>query len=187
MTTPDQLFMRRPGLADLPPLPALPPGHRLRVATGADARALAVIMASAFGPEWTGDQVSEKLLDPPDVIRTWMILADDEPAATASARLLPERYPGSGYLHWVGTHQDHRGKGLGAIATLAVLHDFREMGCRDAVLETDPPRLPAIRTYLKLGFHPEYRAPGQEVVWRDILTRIDALHADGGKMRSAGD
>lgn len=173
----EQLFMRRPALDDLAPIPALPPGYQLRVAKGADASGLAVVMASAFGPEWTVDRVRKKLLDPPDVLRTWFITHDHEPVATASVRLLPDRYPGSGYLHWVGTHQDHRERALGAIATLAVLHDFREIGCRDAVLETDPPRLPAIRTYLKLGFQPEYRAPGQEATWNGILTALEAYSA----------
>jgi mycothiol synthase len=177
----EQLFMRRPVLDNLPPIPALPPGHQLRVADEHDADALASIMTSAFGPEWTLSHVCAKLLDPPDVIRTWMVFAGDEPAATASVRLLPEAYPGSGYLHWVGTHVGHRGKKLGSIVTLAVLHDFRQMGCRDAVLETDPPRLSAIRTYLKLGFRPEFRA-GQEAVWSGILEQIEAYHGTTGKM-----
>ena len=187
MPTADQLFMRRPSLDDLPTIPPLPLGYRLRIAGRDDAGALAAIMASAFGPEWTAGHVRERLLDPPDVIRTWMILARDGSAATASTRLLPDAYPGSGYLHWVGTHQDHRGKRLGAIVTLAVLHDFREMGCRDAVLETDPPRLPAIRTYLNLGFRPEYRAAGHDLVWTGILRRIGSYHAASDKMPLADD
>ncbi|MGI8644301.1 MAG: GNAT family N-acetyltransferase [Thermomicrobiales bacterium] len=182
-----QLFMRRPGLSDLPSLPELPEVYQVRIAEQADAGALAAVLASAFVPEWTLEHVHAKLLDSPDVVRTWMIWAGDEPAATASARLLPDAYPSSGYLHWVGTHRDHQGKRRGAVVTLAVLHDFRQMGCRDAVLETDPPRLPAIRTYLHLGFRPEYRAAGEDLVWADILARIESYHADGGKMPPAND
>lgn len=178
----EQLFMRRPGLNDLPSIPALPSRYRLRLAHDADVVGLASIMTSAFGPEWTVDHVREKLVEPPDVVRTWLITRDDEAAATASARLLPGRYPGSGYLHWVGTHRAHRGKALGAIVTLAVLRDFHNMGCHDAVLETDPPRLPAIQTYLKLGFQPESRAAGQEAIWNGILMELAAYHTKSGTM-----
>lgn len=176
----EQLFMRRRSLHDLPPIPALPSDYRLRLAHDADEVGLAAIMTSAFGPEWTVDHVREQLVTPPDVVRTWLITRDDEAAATASVRLLPARYPGSGYLHWVGTHQAHRGKALGAIVTLAVLHDFHTMGCDDAVLETDPPRLPAIQTYLKLGFQPEYRAAGHEAIWHGILAELAAHQAKNG-------
>ena len=104
-----QLFMRRPNLDDLPPPPPLPAGHGLRRATGGDAEALAAVLASAFGPEWTAGRVRQALLDAPDVETTFLIEVDGIPVATAAARLLPERYPGSGYLHWVGVHAAHRG------------------------------------------------------------------------------
>jgi mycothiol synthase len=164
-----QLFMRRPRLDDLPPLPRLPPGHELRVATADDADGIAAIMASAFGPDWTVDRVRRELLDAEDVETTFVITSGGVPVATASLRLLPDRYPGSGYVHWVGVHAEHRGKRLGRAVSLAVLRRCRDLGCRDAVLETDPPRLPAIRTYLNLGFRPEHVVPEHEAVWQDIL------------------
>lgn len=168
-----QLFMRRPELTSLPDLPPLPEGYLLRVAGPEDAGGIATVMASAFGPEWTAERVREALLDAPDVKETYLIVAaDGAPAATASARLVPERYPGSGYLHWVATHAAHRGKRLGATASLAALHYFRQVGCRDAVLETDPPRLPAIRTYLRLGFVPEYVDPAHEEAWREVMASL---------------
>ena len=89
-------------------------------------------------------------------------------------RLDPARFPGSGYLHWVGVHAAHRGRRLGYVISLAVLHRFRALGCRDAVLETDPPRLPAIRTYLRLGLRPEPAIPAHEEMWPALLAQIDA-------------
>jgi mycothiol synthase len=170
MSTTRQLFMRRPDLEDLPPLPSLPAGYEIRTAGPEDAEAIAAVMASAFGPEWSAAMVREKLLDAPDVPETFVVTADGVPVATASARFAPEQYPGSGYVHWVGADVAHQGKGLGFAVTLAVLHYFREHGCRDAILETDPPRLPAIRVYLGLGFRPEVVTPEHEEIWRDILT-----------------
>lgn len=172
-----QLFMRRPELTSLPPLWAAPDGYALRTAGPEDADGIAAVLASAFGPEWTARKVRDALLEAPDVKATYVVVHADGPVATASARLVPERYPGSGYLHWVGSHQQHRGHRLGALVSLAALHYFRDAGCRDAVLETDPPRLAAIRTYLKLGFLPEFVDPAHERVWREITA---ALAADRG-------
>jgi mycothiol synthase len=167
-----QLFMRLPDLDHLPPMPPLPPGHELRTAVAADAEGIATTMASAFGPEWTAERVRRALLDAEDVPKTFLITCEGLPVATASARLMPEQYPGSGYVHWVATHAQHRGKRLGYIVSLEVLRYFRSIGCRDAVLETDPPRLPAIQTYLSLGFVPEQVDPEHETVWREILQTL---------------
>jgi mycothiol synthase len=167
-----QLFMRRPDLDDLPAPSVLPAGHELRTARPDDADGIAAVLASAFESDWTADKVRRELLEAPDVETTYLVTAGGFPVATASARLLPERYPGSGYVHWVGTHGASRGQGLGRAVTLATLYRFRELGCRDAVLETDPPRLPAIRLYLALGFRPESAEPAQDDVWREVLAAI---------------
>ncbi len=173
MRASEQVLMRRPGLDRLPP-PTLPAGYALRLAEAPDADGIAVVMASAFGPEWAADRVRRSLLDAPDVETTFVIETAGGPVATASARLDPVRFAGSGYVHWVGVHADHRGQRLGAAVVLAVLDRFRELGCRDAVLETDPPRLPAIRTYLNLGFRPESVGPEHEAMWRDSFASLEA-------------
>ena len=172
----EQVLMRRPDLDGLPAL-SLPPGHALWRAGAADADGIAAVMASAFGPEWTPERVRRSLLDASDVETTFVIETAAGPVATASARLDPGRFPGSGYVHWVGVHADHRGRRLGAAVVLAVLDRFRELGCRDAVLETDPPRLPAIRVYLGLGFRPESVGTAHEAMWRDIFANLG--DADG--------
>jgi mycothiol synthase len=154
-------------------MPDLPPGYALRVATSVDDRAIADVMVSAFGPDWSVTRVHEALLDADDVKETFVVAARGVPVATASARLMPEVYPGSGYLHWVAVDADHRGKHLGRVVSLAVLRAFRELGCHDAVLETDPPRLPAIRLYLGLGFRPEHVASEHDAVWRGILSDLE--------------
>jgi mycothiol synthase len=163
-----QLFMRLPDFEHLPPMPPVPPGYERRMAVAADAEGIAATMASAFAPDWTVERVQSALLDAEDVPKTFLITFQGLPVATASARLVPDQYPGSGYVHWVAVHADHRGKRLGYIVSLEVLRYFRSIGCRDAVLETDPPRLAAIRTYLNLGFVPENVDPEHEAHWRDI-------------------
>lgn len=82
------------------------------------------------------------------------------PVATASSHWLPDRFPGAGVVHWVGTRPDHARLGLGSALLRRLLHDFDERGYPAAVLQTDTFRLPAIRAYLRFGFLPVYRVDG---------------------------
>lgn len=161
--------MRRLNLDALPALPPPPDGYRLRLAEDADADALAALLRAAFDDDaWTVARVRADLLDASDVVSTFVVDFDGRPVATASARLRPDSHPGSGYLHWVGALPGHAGKRLGFIVSLAVLHEFVRLNCRDAVLETDDFRLPAIKTYQNLGFRPEFRDETHEARWEVV-------------------
>src|SRR5579871_6146957 len=165
-TTPSQLVMRRPHLEGLPSLVS-PAGYDLRAYRPGDEEALAAALSAAFAEDpWDVDTVLARLIDAPDVVETFVVAHGGSPVATASARLAPERFPGSGYLHWVGCDPAHQGRGLGTLVALRTLHCFRELGCRDSVLETDDFRLPAIKSYLNLGYRPEPLGASHEERWR---------------------
>lgn len=152
------LLMRRPDLLNLPPLPALPDSYTLRQMRLEDTGAVASVLDRAFADEaWDAARVAETLNERQGVKQTLVIDFRGRPIATASARLRPDHFPGSGYLHWVAVDPDHQGRWLGYSVSLAVLHTFEAMGCADAVLETQDHRLAAIKTYLKLGFVPQCR------------------------------
>jgi mycothiol synthase len=169
-----QLLMRRPDLVGLPAIPALPPDSLLREYREADGPGIAAIMQAAFNdPEWTLARVQKDLVDDPTVRTVFVIEQAGRVVATASSRLLPDAYPGSGYVHWVGADPELRGRKLGWIVTLATLHDFVRLGCRDAVLETDDFRLPAIVTYRRLGFEPVYRDETHRERWQKIEEQIN--------------
>jgi mycothiol synthase len=136
---------------------------------------VAELLGAAF-PErtWTPYTTRRELVDDRTVKGTFLLEFAGRPVATASARLLPERFPGSGYLHWVAADPEHRGRGHGRYVTLAVLHVFVAMDCHDAVLETEDFRLPALRMYLSLGFVPEFRHPSHEERWSAVRAALDA-------------
>jgi mycothiol synthase len=162
------LFMCRPHLRDLPPV-ALPAGCRLRAAGPDDAAGLSAVLTAAFREEWDVDRVRRALLDDASVTAVYVIEQEaGRLVATASSRLVPQQYPGSGYLHWVAADPSMSGQGLGYQVTLAVLHDFSGRGLTDSVLETDDWRLPAIATYLKCGYVPELREPGDNDRWEAV-------------------
>ncbi len=160
--------MRRSSLEELPALPELPAGYDLRPAQARDEEPLAAALSRAFELEWTPERVRNSLTSAADVDAVYVIAHNGVPVATASARLVPDRFPGSGYVHWVGVDPDYRGHRLGWIVSLRVLHRLRELGLRDAHLETDDFRLPAITTYLRLGFLPEPVDPGHPARWEAV-------------------
>src|SRR5438552_19195290 len=109
-----QLFMRRPTLDDLPPMPELPPGYTLREYQPGDLEPLSALMCRAFeDPQWTPERLQSALIEAPDVKKIFVIDYGGKPVASASVRLLPDRYPGSGYVHWVAADPDHQGQRLG--------------------------------------------------------------------------
>jgi hypothetical protein len=63
---------------------------------------------------------------------------------------------------------------LGRLISFAALRHMRERGCRDAILDTDDDRLPAIRTYLALGFSPEMLEDDHSTRWRRAMAEVHA-------------
>jgi len=180
----DNLLMRRPNLFNLPPLPALPEGYALRETQPGDIRAVAAVLDRAFADgfwdearSWDEARVAVTLNEQEGVKQTLVVDFRGRPIATASARFQPDRFPGSGYLHWVAVDTDHRGQRLGFFLSLAVLHTLSTLRCADALLETQDHRLIAIKTYLKLGFLPEYQDETHRERWAAIIAALHT-HAD---------
>lgn len=165
-----QLQMRRPNLDDLPMI--LPgPGVRARLAKLEDAEAVALVLKGSFANmEWTPEKVREELLENDTVWATFLVEVEGRPAATASAAKHAS-FPGSGYVHWVGADPFIQGRGIGRLASLLVLHDFASRGLEDAVLHTDDERIPALKTYLRLGFLPDMTHESHAARWEDVKAK----------------
>ena len=165
---PPQFKMRRPSLGDLPPL-EIPPGLTLRTAGPEDEPALAALLTTAFGDAgWTVERVQRALTQAADVARVFVLAAEDGTlVATASAQLPPGETR-TGLVHWVGADPSRKGRRIGYVVSLAVLHELKERGCSAAALYTDDFRLPAIKTYLNLGFLPLVTHESHPARWRTV-------------------
>ena len=165
--------MRRANLDNLPPLPELPPGYVLREFRPDDLDALSAMMRESFAdPQWTSERLRTVLTNAPDVKKVFIVTFGDHPVASASARILPDDHPDSGYVHWVAVDVRHQGQKLGYFVTLATLYEFRRRGLKDAVLETDDERLAAIKTYQNLGFEPENRHDTHLERWAIVISNL---------------
>ncbi|CQR51656.1 GNAT family N-acetyltransferase [Paenibacillus riograndensis] len=170
-----QLVMRRDSLSDLPDI-VLPAGYRLRHFEPGDDMHWERLVELSFG--WTrsfAEQIGGNAYFRAE--RVLFICCGDIPAATATAWHEPKWGEACGYLHMVGVHPDHGGKGLGYAASLAALRQMREDGRRHAVLETDDFRLPAIKIYKKLNFNPVYEHDNHPKRWEQVYRKL-GLHLE---------
>ncbi len=95
------------------------------------------------------------------------------PVATATLWEVPEEYPsGMAVLHMVGSLPGHRGHALGRIVSAAAMARAEAEGFSAIALKTDDARVPAVKTYLKLGFLPRPVDEGQAARWAGILQKL---------------
>ena len=102
---------------------------------------------------------------------SYIVVSGGMPVATTC--LVTPRAEGAPVeVGWVSVSPDHQGKGLGYQVMLAVLLDAREMGWTAARLWTDDWRLPAIKTYLNLGFEPDMDHESHPKRWRAVFEKL---------------
>jgi mycothiol synthase len=170
----ENIFMYRPHLQDLL-IPVFPEGYTLHQVTDPnEAAELGHLLTLAFEETWDAERANKELIQAPDVHAVFVVKHHGQMVATASSQLRAHRSPTSGYVHWVGTHPDYRGQRLAYGLVANVLGDFVIRGYQDAYLETQPFRLAAIKTYLRLGFIPVYTFEGQDFqgVWSEVFRNL---------------
>jgi mycothiol synthase len=117
----------------------------------------------------------------------FFLTAGDSPVATAQFHRKPDgQYAGIAELGWVAVDPAHQGRGLAMVVNLAVMHYAASLGYDEIFLNTDDWRLPAIRTYLKLGFEPWLTDPSHAERWRTIYEALAARQGRGGAQQPEG-
>ncbi len=153
-----------------------PEDYELRQFTPEDAEPYVRLMQQVGFESWDRDRlatVRER------VIAGGFFIVEHRPtgqiAATAVAVDNPgDLHPDGGELGWVAADPQHRGKGLGLAVCAAVTARFIEAGYRQIYLKTDDRRLPAIKTYLKLGYEPLLYAGDMAERWRQVRRQLSS-------------
>ncbi|MBM4436831.1 MAG: GNAT family N-acetyltransferase [Actinobacteria bacterium] len=149
---PVQLRMQyRRGLSGLPAW-TVPPGCQLRPYRPDDDAGLRVLLRLAGFADRSQEARYAQLIGQPEAREGTRVIA-------CSGRLVAVSFAGryddvEGRLDYVCGHPEHRGKGLGLGVCVAVTRFLLEQGYATVALTTDDWRLPAIRTYVKIGFEP---------------------------------
>lgn len=156
-------------------VPGLPEGYLLRTFRDADREAWIALMRSVGFDEWGYDTLKHALsVALPEGIFFIEHSSTRELAATTMAcHGATELHPFGGELGWVAVSPGHRGKRLSSIACAEVTRRFLSAGYRDIYLKTDDWRLPAIKTYLNLGYVPLLCSSDMEERWRLICRNLE--------------
>jgi mycothiol synthase len=75
-------------------------------------------------------------------------------------------------LGWVAVLPEERGKGLAKIICSRVIKFMLDKGYKNIYLLTDYWRLPALKTYLRLGFEPQIRDSDELCLWKKICEEL---------------
>lgn len=134
----------------------LPQGYHLRCLQTGEEDAHVALMRKAGFSDWTRESLSHwqhRILPGGHYViehaSTHTIVA-----SAMAAHGSCDQQPYGGELSWVAADPDHSGKRLGEAISTAVVRHFIRTGYRRIYLKTDDFRLPAILTYLRLGFRP---------------------------------
>ena len=155
----------------------LPAGYVLRGYRDEDADAYLALMHEAGFADFNAGSL-EKMIK--SLLPNGFFLVEDvaehELAATAMANHQPiDAYPGAGAVNWVAGAKKHSGRNLGMAVTSAAVNCLLTC-CYDAIyLTTDDFRLPALKTYLKMGFIPDYDRQDNEMQkrWDEVFHKLD--------------
>jgi len=170
MSQTSHLFMIRSHLGAIPRC-VLPSGFALRTYQRGDEAAWLRVIRSATGETWPEDAFDKCVLS--DVAfreeRLFFVTHDGELAGTAGAFQKLCHGAQTGYVHMVAVLPRFQRCGLGGALLCECLKYFARQGWRDAVLDTDTSRLPAIRLYLAHGFVPLPENNKELKSWQRVL------------------
>ena len=162
-------------LLGAPPEVKLPEGYALRQYEPADADAHVALMRRAGFGHWDSEELAAAIPNiPPGGFFLVEHRATGRVVATAMAWHNPsDLHPYGGELGWVAGDSQHKGKHLGLAVCAAATRRFLECEYREIYLKTDDFRLPAIKTYLRLGYQPLMFRDGMAARWEKVHRQLD--------------
>ena len=168
-----QLDMRFNRFENLPEV-ALPEGYQLCTfpERGEDDWITALNATGQLG-EWNRENARTWLAGERRIMQegTFFILCEDQPAATACT-IPPTPKDRRPEIGWISVSPGHQGKRLGYQVTLAGLRFLAQRGYEETFLHTDDWRLPALKTYLNLGFVPEIPHESHPGRWKIVYETV---------------
>lgn len=97
----------------------------------------------------------------------FFVLDGERPVGTATLLMREENL---GYVHMVAVHPEYLGRGIGGYLNRLIAAAAYKHGCVGMRLVTDEWRVPAVKSYLKIGFRPVLHEKDMEERWTAFLT-----------------
>lgn len=157
-----------------PPKVTLPEGYAIRSFQEGDEDAYVKLLNDKDLGFWTVERLQRDILSnklSPEGV--FFVTYGDLLVATACAQ---HRTRNDGTplaeLGWVAGDPAHKGRGLGLAVCAQVVNYLLDLGYEDIYLLTDHWRIPAIKTYLKLGFEPRRDGPDDRYLWDKLCKKL---------------
>ncbi len=159
---------------DASPAVRVPAGYTLRTFGDGEMNTYLALAHAAGFDSFDEESVSK---DMPTILPGGFFVVEHDATgdmvASAMAQHVPEElHPEGGALGWVMGQPAHSGKGLGLTVCAAATARLLSAGYRRIYLKTDASRLPALKTYLKLGYVPFLFAPDMKERWRKVCEKL---------------
>lgn len=161
-------------LLETPPMPKVPGDYHLRCYTDTDEARYLGLMKKAGFEGWDHEKLQDVLRS---VLPGGFFVIEHHPsgeivAAAMAVHRPTAEHPFGGELGWVAGDPAHSGKGLGLAVCAAATARLLRGGYRNIYLLTDDWRLPALKTYLKLGYEPVLYKEDMAERWQKVFARL---------------
>ena len=150
--------------------PAVPEGFTLRSLREGDEEKYADLLFSAGFQKWDSAAV-EKAKNKCLKDGIYLLVENSTGKFAACAYCNKGPVPGEesgGILGMVAVSPDFRGRHFARIVCMAVMNRFREESYKRICLFTDETRIPALKTYLKLGWKPIFLSEENKALWQEV-------------------
>ena len=142
-------------------VPALPDGYSFRSAKGIeDAAALADAHNSAFGPVWTPELYRKAMESPGYEPGRELVIQAPDGSFAAFSIIWFDHLNRTGLFEPVGTHKDHRRRGLGRAILLYGMQKMATAGMKHATVANSGDNEAARGLYQACGFKPWHLLDG---------------------------
>jgi mycothiol synthase len=158
-----------------------PAGYLLRGFRVGDEEAYLDLMHSAGFDTWNRDNLNAVLANavPHGVVFVEHVASSKIVATAMGWRRPSSLFPDAYEMGWVAADPAHTGMGLGQVVIAAATRALLEHGAGRIYLLTDDWRLPAIKSYLKVGYVPLYHQPGMKDRWQELFLKLNLIGESG--------
>jgi len=172
---PNQLRMVWPSLNHRPGEINLQEGYKIRTFREGDEEYYIKILNMSDLGSWNLERLKREILSNPlSPGGIYFAVYDDVPVAVAAAfDKSSNKDTPIGEIGWVASDIKHRGKSLGFAVCASAVNHLLDRGYENIYLLTDHWRLPAVKTYLKLGFEPERTASDARFMWSMLSEKLN--------------
>ncbi len=181
-----QLKMYRPAGGVLPGI-ELKPGFTLRRMRPGEEADWSYCCLNSFGIEDVSaehfkSRMTDETVSPENIFYACF---EDKPVGTATAQVKD----GEAFLHYIAVNGAYRGNGLATSLIVTVIKRHLSQGREGCYLTTDDFRIPAVKSYIRLGFLPVLWSDDARERWEKVLANcaVEHIQAFNADMTAAED